>query len=90
MQVSVDRGGCEGKMATFVRPGLEECEEPVVGSSCRYTDTNGRVEVCVGKNIINIISSSDVQCKSSRGTGKGDDLMDQMEFEGGGKADAAY
>ena len=60
-------------MATFVRPSLEECEEPVVGSSGKCADTNGGVEVCVGKNTINI---------------KGDDLMNQMEFEGGSEADA--
>ena len=47
-------------MATFVRPSLEECEEPVVGSSGRCANTNGGAEVCVGKNTINI---------------KGDDLM---------------
>ena len=45
----------------------------MVGSSGRCTDTNGGAEVCVGKNTINI---------------KGDDLMNQMEFEGGGEADA--
>ena len=55
---SIDEGECEGRLATFVRPSLEECEEPVVGISYRCVDTNRGVEASVGKDTTNITSSS--------------------------------
>ena len=55
---SVDGGECEGRLATFVRPSLEECEEPVVGITCKCADTNEGVEASVGKDTTNITNSS--------------------------------
>ena len=74
MQVFVDGSGCEGKMATVVRPSLEDCKELIVGSTGGCIDTNGGIEVGVGKNATNT---------------KGEESLDQMEFEGHGGADAA-
>nr|POE60756.1 hypothetical protein CFP56_44115 [Quercus suber]POF16127.1 hypothetical protein CFP56_15618 [Quercus suber] len=58
VHLSVDGGECEGRLATFVRPSLEECEEPMVGISCECANTNGGVKASVGKDTANITNSS--------------------------------
>lgn len=63
MQASVNGGGCEGKIATVVKPSLEDCEESVVGITGGCIDTNRGIDVWVGKNATNT---------------KGEETLDQM------------